>query len=85
MTSASCPKFMKAVTLLNSEVTGAGETWMLHDVPTALCIIHQTEYECIENTSCEAKCCIRIIHTIQICTITNVFKQYKECSHKSQL
>ena len=27
------------------------------------CIIRQTEYEGIENTSYDATCCIRIIHT----------------------
>ena len=49
------------------------------------CIIRPTECECIKNTSCKATCCIRIIPTIPIYTITNAFKQYKEYSHKSQL
>ena len=47
------------------------------------CIIRQTEYECIENTSYDATCCIRIIYTIPVYTITNAFKQYKVYSHKS--
>ena len=59
------------------------QRWLLYLYSAKQCIIRQTEYEGIENTSYDATCCIRIIHTISVYTITNAFKQYKVYSHKS--